>query len=134
MPRADTGLRKEVIRDCTYVHRRKTDTHDEVRRPIDQNANGHGCRPRTLREQFGRYHPRYGARTDGEEHHKSQGRSHRQIRHPTNHILHVAKKLLFKRRNKFHFLNAPPPRDEGVNQKLKIIIKIITEIIKKMKI
>jgi len=44
----------------------------EVGHPVDEHGDGHGRRPRTLAEELGRNHPRYGAGADGEEHNESE--------------------------------------------------------------
>lgn len=78
------------------LHAGESNADHKVGHPIDQHRNGHGTGPGTLREQFRRYHPRYGARADSEEDHKAKGGHHREVGHPVDHFLHITKKLLYK--------------------------------------
>lgn len=77
-----------------YLQCGKADADHKVRRPIHQHRNRHGTGPRALREQLSGDHPRYRARTDGEEDDEGQHRDDGQVAHPVDHFLHITKKLL----------------------------------------
>lgn len=90
-----------------YLHTWKTDANHKISYPIDEDRDRHGRRSRTLREQFGRDHPRDGTRTHGKKYHEKERRHDRQIRHPVNHFLHITEKLLSGSRIVFFFPEQP---------------------------
>lgn len=85
---------KKADNTVAHLHAGEADADEEVGHPVDEHRDGHRRRPRSLREQLGRDHPRDGARAHREEDHEAEGGHHRQVRHPVYHLLHVAKKLL----------------------------------------
>lgn len=87
----------------SYLHAWKTDANQKISHPIDENRDGHGGGSRALREQFRRDHPGYRSRPHGEEHDEAQGRHHRDVGHPVDHFLHIAKELLSGSRIVFFF-------------------------------
>lgn len=87
----------------SYLHAWKTDANQKISHPIDENRDGHGGRSRALREQFRRDHPGYRSGPHGEEHDETQGRHHRDVGHPVDHFLHIAKELLSGSRIVFFF-------------------------------
>lgn len=82
----------------TNLQRWETDANEEIRYPIDEHRNRHGGWAGPLREQLGSDHPRDGAGPEGEEHDEAERGDDGQVRHPVNHLLHIAEELLLGRR------------------------------------
>lgn len=102
----------------SYLHTWKTDANHKISYPIDEDRDRHGRRSRTLREQFGRDHPRDRARPHGKKYHEKEGGHDRQIRHPVNHFLHITEKLLSGSRIVFFF----PEQPEEFSLRRKLIV------------
>jgi len=100
----------------SYLHAWKTDANQKISHPIDENRDGHGSRSRALREQFRRDHPGYRTGPYGEEYDEAQGRHYRDVGHPVDHFLHIAKELLSGSRIVFFF----PEQLEEPQEKIKI--------------
>lgn len=83
-----------IDRLYTDLHDGKDDSDEEIGHPVDQYGNGHGRRSGSLREQFGGDHPGNGTGAHGEKFNEAQRGHDRQIGHPIDHFLYIAKKLL----------------------------------------
>ena len=70
-----------------YLQGGEADAHDKVGQPVDEDSNGHGCRPRALREQLSCDHPWDAARPDGEEYYEADGAQNRSVLEKIYHFL-----------------------------------------------
>lgn len=87
----------------SYLHAWKTDADQEISQPIDEDRDRHSGGSGALGEQFRRDHPWDGSGSYGEEHDEAQSRHYRDVGHPVDHFLHIAKELLSGSRIVFFF-------------------------------